>query len=70
MVEPVKPDPRDIDLDAPPATTRRKMLREACTELSAVVYYRLHEIRDEGSREHIIRAHDLLRAALVEKEPK
>lgn len=54
----------DISLDEAPATTRRELLDQAYQELGAVVWYGLHDIKDNIDREHLKKAHDLLALAL------
>lgn len=57
-------DAMDIDLDAPPAITRRDMIEEAYGALASVLTYDFDLIKDQIIRSRIIRAHELLRDVL------
>lgn len=57
----------DINLDEAPKITRRELLEQAYSELGAVVWYGLHDIKDKIDRDHLKKAHQLLTIALKEK---
>ena len=60
----------DIDLDAPPATTRREMLIQAEAELHMVVNCGgLEQIKDGMDRNHIRRAYELIQMIRKESMP-